>query len=191
MIAGPRRATVVRTDDPEGLGRITFRVEGLIDESEWALPFGVGMGSSQGVWNLPAVGALVWAMFEGGDIDSPVWAPGPWQKPAAAPEVPADAIEAQAEDRETAHLVRTLETEHFTLSIDERPSLTDDPMGRREHLRLTHRDSGSYIEIDGVNRGIYIKGLGSVVVEALGLVQLSAAHVQINERPVQFGDHVI
>ena len=69
---GPRRGTVVNNVDPEGMGRVTVRVEGLIDdESEWALPFGVGMTASQGAWNLPAVGALVWVMFEGGDLDAP------------------------------------------------------------------------------------------------------------------------
>ena len=189
---GPRRGTVVNNVDPEGMGRVTVRVEGLIDdESEWALPFGVGMTASRGAWNLPAVGALVWVMFEGGDLDAPVWAHGPWTKPEAAPLVPEDAVDAQDEDPTTQHLVRTFETEHFKVTCDERPSPDGDASKRREHLRLVHKDSGSFVELDGVVRGIYMKATSRIELETLGLVHIRATHVQINDRIVQFGDHVI
>lgn len=193
LTAGPRRATVVNNVDPEGMGRLTVRVEGMIDESEWALPFGVGMTTGQGAWNIPPVGALIWVMFEGGDIDSPVWAHGPWTKPATEAQVPEDAVEAQEEDPTTAHLLRTFETAHFKITCDERPGPTGEEFDedRKEYLRLVHKDTGDFVELDGVKRGIYLKSTGSIVLEALGLIQLSAAHIQFNDRLVQWGSHTV
>lgn len=183
-----RRGIVVNNTDPEGLGRVTVRVAGLIDESEWALPFGVGMTASRGAWNLPAVGAIVWVLFEGGDLDSPVWAHGPWTKPADEPLVPEDAVEAQEEDPAQQHLVRSFETEKFKITCDERPSPDpEDPDQRREYLRLVHKDSGDLIELDGRQRGIYMKATSSIVLETLGQIHLKATIIALNERLVQFG----
>lgn len=176
-ISGPTRGTVVNNVDPLKMGRVTVRIEGKIDESEWALPFGVGGGE----WNIPAAGALVWVMFEGGDLDSPVWAHGPWTKPAADALVPEDAAEAQSENAATAHLLRTMDTHHFKVTCDERPGA--------EYLRLVHKDSGDFIELDGTKRGVYIKATSSIVLETLGLIKLTGTIVTVNERTVQFGTH--
>ena len=184
-ISGPTRGTVVNNVDPLKMGRVTVRIEGKIDESEWALPFGVGGGE----WNIPAAGALVWVMFEGGDLDSPVWAHGPWTKPAAVALVPEDAAEAQSEDAATAHLLRTFETSSFKVTCDERPSGTGDEMDRKEFLRLVHKDSGMQVELDGVSKGVYIKSPASIVFETLGLFQVKATIVRFNERTLQFGTH--
>jgi hypothetical protein len=176
------RGTVVNNVDPLKMGRVTVRVEGKIDESEWALPFGVG-GGSRGAWNIPPVGALVWVMFEGNDLDSPVWAPGPWTKPADVALVPEDAAEAQAEDPETAHLLQTYETNAFKITCDERPG--------SEYLRLVHKESGDCVELDGLQRGVYIKATASIVLETLGMIKLDAMLVQIGDRLCQPGTHVI
>jgi hypothetical protein len=143
---------VVNNVDPLKMGRVTVRIEGKIDESEWALPFGVGGGE----WNIPAAGALVWVMFDGGDLDSPVWAHGPWTKPAAEALVPEDAAAAQSEDAATAHLLRTFESRAFKITCDERPGA--------EYLRLVHKESGDQVEIDGLARGVYIKSTLEVIV---------------------------
>jgi len=174
-VSGLTRGTVVNNVDPLKMGRVTVRIEGKIDESEWALPFGVGGGE----WNIPAAGALVWVMFEGGDLDSPVWAHGPWTKPAAEALVPEDAAAAQSEDAATAHLLRTFESRAFKITCDERPGA--------EYLRLVHKESGNFLELDGIQRGLYIKTTASIVLETLGLIQLKGLHIMLNERQVQFG----
>ena len=178
-ISGPTRGTVVNNVDPLKMGRVTVRIEGKVDESEWALPFGVGGGE----WNIPAAGALVWVMFEGGDLDSPVWAHGPWTKPAAVALVPEDAAEAQSEDAATAHLLRTFESHHFKMTCDERPG--------SEYLRLVHKESGDQVEIDGLARGVYIKSTASIVLKTLGMIKLDATIVQIGDRLVQPGTKLI
>ena len=186
-ISGPTRGTVVNNVDPLKMGRVTVRIEGKIDESEWALPFGVGGGE----WNIPAAGALVWVMFEGGDLDSPVWAHGPWTKPAAVALVPEDAAEAQSEDAATAHLLRTIETKFFKVTCDERPSPDDAPMNRKEYLRLVHKESGDMLEIDAVNRSIYVKSTASIYMKTLGMFKVDATMIVLGDRLVQPGQHVI
>jgi len=77
---------VVDRDDPEGLGRIKVSIAGLIDEeSNWALPRSSGsVRDAQGNvtrWgavHIPPVGADVFIQFVMGDIDHPVWEPGPF-----------------------------------------------------------------------------------------------------------------
>jgi hypothetical protein len=187
---GVSRGTVVDNVDPEGMGRVTVSIAGKIDESEWALPYGVG-GGSRGSWNIPPIGALVWVSFEDGNLDSPIWAHGPWTKPAADALIPEDATEAQADDPETAHLLKTIETSFFKITCDERPSPDDNPMNRKEFLRLVHKESGDMLEIDAVARGIYVKSTASIVLKTLGMIKLDATLVQIGDRLVQPGTHVI
>jgi hypothetical protein len=186
-VSGLTRGTVVNNVDPLKMGRVTVRIEGKIDESEWALPFGVGGGE----WNIPAAGALVWVMFDGGDLDSPVWAHGPWTKPAAEALVPEDAAAAQSEDAATAHLLRTFESSKFKVTCDERPSPDDDPMNRKEFLRLVHKESGDMLEIDAVNRSLYIKTTASIVMKTLGMFKVDATMIVLNDRVLQHGSHVL
>lgn len=187
---GVSRGTVVDNVDPEGMGRVTVSIAGKIDESEWALPYGVG-GGSRGSWNIPPIGALVWVSFEDGNLDSPIWAHGPWTKPAADALIPEDATEAQADDPETAHLLKTIETSHFKITCDERPSPDDDEANRKEFLRLVHKESGDMIEIDGRTRAIYMRATTGIYFETLGFFRVKATLVQFNERLLQFGGKVI
>lgn len=70
--------TVVDREDPELLGRITVEIPGLIDtESNWAFPR-TGGSKNWGSVNIPPVGSDVYVQFIMGDIDQPVWEPGPF-----------------------------------------------------------------------------------------------------------------
>lgn len=70
--------TVANRDDPEGLGRIKVSIPGLIDEeSNWALPRSGG-SKNWGSIHIPPVGADVFVQFLNGDIDHPIWEPGPF-----------------------------------------------------------------------------------------------------------------
>ncbi len=67
--------TVVNRNDPEGLGRVTVRIEGLFDETAWAWP--KGSGSRRWGRNVvPPAGALVNVQFLGGHPRLPVYEPG-------------------------------------------------------------------------------------------------------------------
>lgn len=63
-------AEVADNQDPNGHGRMRIRAPQILDaeESIWAkplLPFGH--------FFLPEVGDLAWLLFEGGELDNPVW----------------------------------------------------------------------------------------------------------------------
>lgn len=69
---GIYKGTVVNNADPENAGRLTALVPGVLGPvpTTWALPVrppGITLA-------IPEPGTLVWVMFEGGDVSSPVWA---------------------------------------------------------------------------------------------------------------------
>lgn len=75
---GVYAGTVSNRDDPEFLGRVKVSIPGLIDEeSNWALPRTGGI-TKWGSVNVPPVGTDVFVQFINGDIDHPIWEPGPY-----------------------------------------------------------------------------------------------------------------
>lgn len=83
--------TVVRRDDPKGLGRVKVRIPGILEpESGWALPVGVPGGGSKdrGLWWVPDNGAEVAVFFNQGDADDPRYMPGHWGMPNNIADVP-------------------------------------------------------------------------------------------------------
>ena len=75
---GKFRAIVRDNDDPLKQGRLKLSVEDVIQttDSTWALPCLPVTGNRMGLVVLPPVGANVWAEFENGDPDYPVWTGG-------------------------------------------------------------------------------------------------------------------
>ncbi len=90
---GKFRATVINNIDPKQEGRLLLQcpdVDALLPTS-WAMPCLPFTGRQRGMWALPQIGAGVWAEFEQGDPDYPIWTGG-WYGSAA--EVPALALTA-------------------------------------------------------------------------------------------------
>lgn len=193
-LQGLHRGIVQNNADPECMGRLIVQVPGLIDESGWALPMGLqGAGNgTNGTWNIPPIGALVWVMFEAGDADSPVWMAGPFTKTEAS-NIPGDALSAVVEKPADAHRLKVIETDFFTITWDERtdPEAPFDPERSKQFLQLRHKASGDFVELDGIRRGIYMKATSAFVLDCAGIVQINGMQVQINERVVQFGNHVL
>lgn len=76
---GKYRATVINNIDPEMRGRLILSVPDVLDimPSTWAEPNFPLIGSvtgAMGVYAVPPVGAGVWAEFEQGDPNYPIWA---------------------------------------------------------------------------------------------------------------------
>jgi hypothetical protein len=73
-VCGIQRAIVVDGQDPRGLGRLLVRVPRVTGEAVvWALPcFGPPAGEAE----LPGEGDACWVLYEGGDVDRPVWLGG-------------------------------------------------------------------------------------------------------------------
>jgi len=75
QVVGIHRALVVDANDPLERGRLLLRIPSLTgDATYWALPcFAPGAGSVPGAGGLPGAGKVVWVLFEGGDLELPVW----------------------------------------------------------------------------------------------------------------------
>jgi hypothetical protein len=70
-VCGIQRAIVVDAQDPRGLGRLLVRVPRVTGEAAaWALPCFVPPHVGAG---LPGEGESCWVLYEGGDVDHPVW----------------------------------------------------------------------------------------------------------------------
>ena len=75
LFFGKYRAIVTDNNDPDGIGRLMLQVPAVMGDTEvgWALPAFPFAGDGHGLVMLPEVGAMVWAEFEAGNVDHPIW----------------------------------------------------------------------------------------------------------------------
>lgn len=166
---------VVDRDDPEQLGRIRFQIPGLIEPtSPWAYPAGTlgGGGRDCGLFAVPEMGAEVYVFFVGGDLDEPRYFAGHWGVTDAGSEVPEEA-------RRTPPDSRVFATPTFRIQLDE-------SAGARK-LRLVNRKTGDFIELNAEDNSITIQATTALTIKATGLVDIRAAMLQLNGRPVLAG----
>ena len=66
---GIYRGVVMNAGDPMAMGRLQVSVPSLLGgASSWAMPC-----REFGAKKTPPIGTSVWVMFEGGDMNRPVW----------------------------------------------------------------------------------------------------------------------
>ncbi len=84
---GKYRATVLSNQDPLVQARLLLQVPDVLGDvpTTWALPCLPAVGKQMGVFALPAMGSTVWAEFEQGDPDYPIWVGGYWGSAAEVP----------------------------------------------------------------------------------------------------------
>ncbi|HEX6740516.1 MAG TPA: phage baseplate assembly protein V [Sphingomicrobium sp.] len=80
---GKYRATVYLNEDPEKRGRLQLMIPDVLGmtPSTWAeacSPLAGPTGPPMGVYMVPPIGAGVWAEFERGDINYPIWTGCRW-----------------------------------------------------------------------------------------------------------------
>lgn len=80
---GKYRATVYLNTDPENRGRLQLMIPDVLGPmpSTWAeacTPLAGPTGPPMGVYMVPPVGAGVWAEFERGDMNYPIWTGCRW-----------------------------------------------------------------------------------------------------------------
>lgn len=80
---GKFRATVVQNVDPEKRGRLQLMIPDVLGPvpSTWAeacTPLAGPTGPPMGVYMVPPIGAGIWAEFEQGDPNYPIWAGCRW-----------------------------------------------------------------------------------------------------------------
>lgn len=81
---GKYRAIVVDNEDPAGLGRLKLKVPSVLGPDAvtgWATPcLPYGGAADQGIVFVPEREAHVWAEFEEGDLEFPIWVGVYWNK---------------------------------------------------------------------------------------------------------------
>jgi hypothetical protein len=87
---GKYRATVLLNVDPEQRGRLQLMIPDVLGPvpSTWAeacAPLAGPTGPPMGVYFVPPIGAGVWAEFEQGDLNYPIWSGCRWGSPADLP----------------------------------------------------------------------------------------------------------
>lgn len=171
------RGVVTANDDPKKIGRVRFRVPGLIDpQSAWAHPFTVGGGNpGRGIYFVPEVGAEVACWFHQGDVDHPHYIGGVWNAPGGASTLNERITGKSAAD---APKVKVIETERWLIVMDD----SADTGGYLIQDKL----SGGLdaIEFNGLTRALTIKATSSITIQSLGQIQIQGLSVTINGRPV-------
>ncbi len=84
---GKYRGTVLDNVDPLQTGRLLVQVADVagVLPSTWALPCLPFAGPLSGFYAVPPIGSTVWAEFEHGDPDKPVWTGCFWETTEAVP----------------------------------------------------------------------------------------------------------
>ncbi len=165
---------VVDNVDPEGLGKVTFTIPGLIEpESGWAWPLGtMGGGSAQrGFWAVPQIGATIGIFFNGGDADHPWFICGHWGTPDAGTELPEYLKALPGADRVK---VVTLDTKLFHIVVDER----DD----KQFLAIQQKGKDLRVELDAVNQAVIVQAPSVIWMKAGAAILMEAPHISINKR---------
>ena len=164
---------VVDREDPEQLGRVKFRIPGLIEPSSpWALPAGTMGGGSKGrgAFFVPRAGAEVYVFFVGGDVDEPRYLAGHWGvTDTDGNEVPE---EAQSNPPDN-HVVAT---ENFRIEMDESDG--------DKKLKLKNRKNGDFIELNAEDNSITIQATTALTIQATGVVDIRGTLLQLNGRSV-------
>ena len=173
-IYGPRPGSVLRRDDPKGIGRIKGQIPGLLNETPWALPLAtLGAGSGMGAWWIPPVGAEVVFLFSHGDPDHPYYLASNWTAKGGEPNVPPEAMDATGKGDPDVYV---LAAGDYSITIDNRAG--------RKKFAIVHRPSGDVIEHDGLIRQWYAKATTSLKIESVGQIDIKALAITLNGRPV-------
>lgn len=177
---GKYRAFVRDVQDPDRLGRLRLEIPAVLGSgrdnwSAWASPcFPYGGNPDCGFFLLPEVGASVWAEFEGGDVQSPIWS-GVWLAGRNPGEMPAEA----AANPTTCKIIKTA-TGHMLLLEDrdgQQRLLLQDAAG--QHLLLDV--AGGRVELVSTGEIVIQDGAGSQIVLSGGTIRITAAgQVHIN-----------
>ena len=113
---GKYRGFVEDNKDPENRGRLRLRIPSVLGKdvvSGWALPCApYGGMPDQGFFFIPEEKAGVWAEFEEGNLDYPVWVGTFWAKPggdseAPKPNQPDGSEESSVQDPPTRKIIKT------------------------------------------------------------------------------------
>jgi hypothetical protein len=155
---GKYRATVLSNVDPKQSGRLMLSVPDVLGEipSTWAepcTPLAGPTGPPMGIYFVPPIGAGVWAEFEHGDPNMPIWSGCRW---GSSSDIPSNAIMGNPAD---PNLVMQSLLQH-SITISDMPPT---PLTGGIILQST---TGATIVVN--DSGIYINNGKGATVELIG-----------------------
>ncbi len=204
---------VINRADPDKLGRVKFRIPGLIVESAWAFQGGApGAGGGgtgrRGLKWVPKLDAHVCVWFHQGDIDHPFYLTGNWGAPddkdgvernespggGKEPAIGHFVSEDEAPDLDEGEVaaettaeddpdILQMETDDFHVMIDERE-------GKRR-FQIRHKKTGDNVEYDVEASAWLMRATTSIDLQCLGLINIQGNQIQINGRLVRTTDDPI
>ncbi len=177
-LKGVYHAVVVDNADPLRLGRVRFRIPGLVEpKSSWAFPAGGLMGGikARGSFSVPKVEADIVAVFVGGDPDVPVFFSGHYGT-GERPSYLDDDGSGEPVPEEDCHHITVIEDDRWEVVMDCRP------VNAKAKLRL--RDKITHDEITMEKGGINIEATALINISSAGGVNIDGVAVTICERPV-------
>ena len=169
-------AVVVDNEDPKKLGRVRFRIPGLIEPAgAFAFPLGIGGGASQrGFYDPPDKGADIGVLFMQGDLEQPYYLGGHWGEPDSGVETPGPAASASAAD---APKVKAYETSRYLTVWDNRSG--------QEEWFIRDKETGDTIVLNAAD-GVRLSTQQKVIIDAAGDVEIgSAGNVSIGGTQVE------
>jgi hypothetical protein len=166
---GKYRAFVKDNADPEKRGRLRLTIPSVLGPevvSGWALPCApYGGHADRGFFFIPEVDDGVWAEFEGGLLEYPVWVGTFWAKPGGTSEVPEPGNNQQPP---TSKIIKT--AKHII-------ELADEDGG--EAIKITDSTNSNKITLDAN---------GALVEDANGnKVKLESGGVTIESSKIKLG----
>lgn len=195
---GKYRAFVTDNEDPEKRCRLRLRIPSALGEEEsgWALPcLPFGGGAGYGWLAVPEKEAQVWAEFEEGDINRPIWTGVFWQKEA---DIHSEAAKAPPTTRLLAtpagHLLQFddgKDEERVRLHHASQAELVIDAQGRvvvndAAGATLTMDAEDKKILIEDANRNVLLLNADGIMVEDSqgNCIELRATGVTIKAQQV-------
>lgn len=170
-------AVVVDNADPKKLGRVRFRIPGLIEPAgAFAFPLGIGGGAPQrGFYDPPDVGADIGVLFMQGDLEQPYYLGGHWGEPDSGIETPGPAASASAAD---AAKIKAYETKRYLTVWDNRSG--------KEEWFIRDKVTGDTIVLSAAE-GVRLSTKQKVVIDAAGSVEIGGSTVDLNGPGIPVG----
>lgn len=195
---GKYRGFVTDNDDPDKLGRLRLRIPTVLGDADsgWALPsLPFGGLAGQGCFTVPEINAQVWAEFEEGSVDRPIWTGTFWQKSG---DPPADAAKsppttrlfaspaghiAQFDDESGKEKFRLHHPAGTEVNIDEKGTLTiKDPKG---NTLTMDADNGKVVVEDANGNTLTMAAAGVTIEDGNGnKVEMASSGITVKGNQV-------
>lgn len=160
------RGVVADANDPENLGRIVANVPGYLDQGTgWLLPILPAAGASGGLYAVPQRGDEVLVLVLDEEPDEGYYFGANWGRGEVPPEA-------------SSSTTRLLVSRDYAVVLDGHAG------GR---CSVVHRASGDGIVHDSATRALTITGTSRISISSVGAVDITAAAVTIQGRPVAPG----